>query len=138
MKTPISHIMTAAASLPKNKQAEFLQNHPKAHILAGFLNLAVNKNVVWLLPEGAPPYKPSDLDEWGVLVKETRRMGIFIKGGGYDDIASVKREKVFIEILEAVHKDDAQFLLLIKDKNLPEGLDLKAISKAFPGITGEE
>jgi hypothetical protein len=138
MKQPISHILTHAAQLPKNKQAEFLAGHEKAHLLAGFLNLAVNKNVKWLLPEGDPPYNPSNLDEWGMLIKETRRMNIFIAGGGYDDIAQNRREKVFIEILEAVHRDDAKLLLLLKDKKIPEGLDLKQIEKAFPGITGGE
>ena len=135
MKQPISHILSAIAQLPKNKQAEALAGHPQAHLLAGFLKLAVNKNVSWLLPEGAPPYNPSNLNEFSILIKETRRMNIFIAGGGYDNIAPNKRERVFIEILESVHADDAKLLLLLKDKKIPEGLDIKQIEKAFPGIT---
>jgi len=136
MKLPISHILTQAAGLPKNKQAEFLQTHPKAQMISSFLHLAMGANIVWLLPEGAPPYKPAEHDEWGILAKESRRMAIFIKGGQYDDLKQTRREKIFIDILEAVHKDDAKLLLLLKDKKLPEGLDPKQVVKAFPGIDG--
>lgn len=137
MKTPISHILTKAAQLPKNKQGEFLAEHPRAQLIAGFLHLALNEAVKWNLPEGDPPYKPAEHDEWGILAKETRRMNIFLVGGGYDEMKQSKREKVFIEILESVHADDAKLLLLLKDKKLPEGLDAKSIIKAFPGIDGK-
>lgn len=137
MKEPISHVLKKAAQLPKAKQGEFLSTHPKAQLIASFLHLSMNEKVVWLLPEGDPPYKPAEHDEWGILAKESRRMNIFLQGGGYDDMRPAKREKIFIEVLESVHADDAKLLLLLKDKKLPEGLDAKSIAKAFPGIDGK-
>jgi hypothetical protein len=136
MKEPISHILNKAAGLPKAKQAEFLQTHPKAQLLASFLQLAVNKNITWLLPEGAPPYKPAEHDEWGILYNESRRMYLFLEGG-HPTLSQTKRERIFIEVLESVHADDAKLLLLLKDQKLPEGLDEKQVIKAFPGIDGK-
>ncbi len=136
MKEPISHILNKAAALPKNKQAEFLRDHPKAQLLASFLQLAVNKNIKWLLPEGDPPYKPAEHDEWGILYQESRRMYLFLEGG-HPTLTQHKRERIFIDVLESVHKDDAKLLLLLKDKKLPEGLDEKQVIKAFPGIDGK-
>lgn len=136
MKEPISHILTKAAGLPKTKQAEFLQTHPKANLLASFLQLAVNKNIKWLLPEGEPPYKPAQHEEWGILYQESRRMYLFLDGG-HPTLKQTQREKIFIEVLESVHPDDAKMLILLKDQKLPVGLDEKQIVKAFPGIDGK-
>ena len=136
MKEPISHILKAAAGLPKNKQAEFLQSHPKSQLLASFLQLAVNKNIKWLLPEGEPPYKPAQHAEWGILYQESRRMYLFLEGG-HPTLKNRQREKIFIEVLESVHPDDAKLLILLKDQKLPEGLDEKQVIKAFPGIDGK-
>lgn len=136
MKEPVSHILKKAAALPKKDQAEFLRTHPRATMLAGFLQYAVNKNIKWLLPEGEPPYTPAEHDEWGILYAESKRMYLFIQGG-HPTLKQVQREKIFIEVLEAVHPDDAKLLLLLKDQKLPEGLDEKQVVKAFPGIDGK-
>lgn len=136
MKEPISHVLQKAAGLPKNKQGEYLASHPKANLIASFLHLALNENVKWLLPEGDPPYRPAQHDEWAIMYNESRRMYLFLEGG-HPNLSQLKREKIFIEVLESVHPDDAKLLLLIKDKKLPEGLDAKAIIKAFPGIDGK-
>ena len=63
-------------------------------------------------------------------------MYLFLEGG-HPTLPQLKREKLFIEVLESVHPDDAKFLLLLKDKKLPEGLDVKQVVKAFPGIDGK-
>lgn len=136
MKETISHILAQAAGLPQPKQADFLANHPKSQILSQFLQLAVNKNIKWLLPEGEPPYKPALHDEWGILAQEGRRMYLFLEGG-HPTLPQQKRERIFIEILESVHADDAKLLILLKDQKLPEGLSEKAVVKAFPGIDGK-
>jgi hypothetical protein len=45
------------------------------------LELAFHPNVGWQLPEGAPPYKPSDvLDTEGRLYHETRTIPLYLNG----------------------------------------------------------
>lgn len=89
--------------------------------------------VKFLLPDTAPPWKKNGYHGVeGMLYKETRRLGIFVKGGGYDDMNQTKREQLFISLLEDVDDNDAVLLTeMIKQKPL-KGLPLKVVTKAFP------
>ena len=47
----------------------------------------------------------------------------------------VKREQLFIELLENVTPADAKLLCAIKDKKLPwKGIDESMVREAFPGL----
>jgi hypothetical protein len=59
-------------------------------------------NVVWLLPEGVPPYTPNELvDQEHVLKKEAEKLRYFVKGF-HDNLPQAKREMMFVELLERV------------------------------------
>ncbi len=45
-----------------------------------------------------------------LLFREARRLKIFIKGGGYDELNQIKREALFISLLEDIDNDDAELL----------------------------
>jgi hypothetical protein len=73
---------------------------------------------VFELPEGAPPYKNVDMpDNWGYnrLPKELRKFKYFFKG---NQLHAIKREKIFIEVLESLSPDEAKLVLMMKDKKL--------------------
>jgi len=98
---------------------------------------AYDPAVVWTLPEGKPPYKPleSDYDQQGMLYQECRRLYLFIEGGPIKD--KTKRERLFIELLEAIDPADAVLLCAIKDKQLPDTmkhLTSDLVLQAFPGL----
>jgi hypothetical protein len=66
------------------------------------------------------------------LLDESKKLYIFIKGGS--NIPKIKKETLFIQMLEALHKDDAQALLDIKDKKLNltyKGLTENCVKEAF-------
>lgn len=96
---------------------------------------AYQPDIVWNLPEGDPPYKPCEfLDQEGRLYTELRRLYLFIKGGN-DNLKQLKREQLFIQLLESVAPEDAKLLLAMKDKKLPyKTLDLKLIKEAIPDL----
>lgn len=96
-----------------------------------------NPDIIWLLPEGAPPYKPVQKaeDAQGRFYAEIKKLYRFVKGGG-DNIKAVKREQLFIQMLEALDPDDAVMMCRVKDKKGFEGLSMKTVMKAFPGIGG--
>lgn len=73
----------------------------------------------WDLPEGDPPYKPSIYDEPGNLYQETRRFYLFIKGQSPANLHRIKRERMFIEMLEYVDAEDAKLILGMKNGKLP-------------------
>lgn len=99
---------------------------------------AFDPNVVWLLPEGEPPYKPNDLvDQEHILIKECEKLRYYIKGF-YDNLAQAKRESMFVELLERVSPDDAKLLCAIKDKKLPfNGITLQHVKEGLPGLIAE-
>jgi hypothetical protein len=68
-----------------------------------------------------------------MLYGEARKMPIFLEGSS--NINPLKREKMFIDLLESITPEDAKLLVSIKDKKLPfEGLTPETIKKAYPGI----
>ena len=68
------------------------------------------------------------------LYNEERRLYLFIKGG-HPNLKSVRREEIFIQVLESVHPREAKVLLAVKEKNLPyKGLTKKLVDEAFPGL----
>ena len=96
---------------------------------------AFDPSVKWLLPEGDPPYKPNDLvDQQHRLYTESRKLYLFIEGGN-PNLKQVRREALFIELLECLDPADAKLLLAVKDKRMPyPGVTKEVINLAFPGL----
>jgi hypothetical protein len=67
--------------------------------------------------------------------KEYTRFYNFIKGGN-DALKSLRRETMFINILEGLHPLEAEILLLVKDKKLETKYDIskEIVSEAYPDI----
>jgi hypothetical protein len=70
-----------------------------------------------LLPDGDPPFKP-DAAPIGMnptnLLSEIKKLYVFVR----KDISKVRREQLFIQLLESVHPDEANVLLAVKDQDL--------------------
>jgi hypothetical protein len=71
----------------------------------------------WALPEGEPPFKaaaePLGMTETN-LYAEFRRFYVFNRA----DLAPLKREALFINLLEGVHPKEAEMLIAVKDQKL--------------------
>lgn len=104
-------------------------------VLRTILQGAFDSRIKWLLPEGEPPYKPNDLvDQENVLIKDARKLAYFVEGP-YPGLKQVKREAMFIEMLETVAPADAKMLCAIKEKKLPwKGITVDIVNEAFPGF----
>ena len=102
------------------------------------LKYAYDPNIVWDLPEGEPPYKPCPFPAQEMrLFAEIRRLYLFLKGGN-PNLTKLRRETLFIELLESVHPSDAKILISIKDKKLPyKSITAKLVKEAFPGLIEE-
>lgn len=103
------------------------------------LKYAYDPSIKFLLPDTNPPYKPTDfLDQENRLYSELRRLYLFVEGGN-PNLTKLKREMLFIQLLESIDKNDAVLLCHIKDKKLPfKELNIKVIRKAFPDLIPEE
>lgn len=137
MTYSISEILEQASKINgKQDRIDFLRNHRNAAALKGIFSLAYSPTVQWLLPEGAPPYKPSEfLDIEGMLLKELRRMYLFVNTPGIPEIPAHKREQLFIGLLESISPNDAKLLISLKERNIPyKGLSKKFAEEAYPEL----
>ena len=107
-------------------------NAPLRQVLKG----AFDKNVVWDLPTGTPPYIANEAPigtEHGLLRNEAKRLWHFVKGADMD-LTKTQKETMFIQILEGLHKDEAEVLLGMKNKTLSKtykGLTESVVKEAF-------
>lgn len=91
----------------------------------------------WLVPEGEPPYKPlaEGTDVEGRFYSELRRLYLFIEGDRdtQKNLKQVRREQLFIDLLESIDPKDAKLLIAMKDGKLPfKGITKKLTMEAFP------
>ena len=96
-----------------------------------------DSRVTWLLPTGAPPpYEPAD--ERSVpanLLGQNKQFTYFVKGGKGDNINPLKRESIFIRLLESIHPKDAELLISMINRKAPaKTITLKLVEEAFPNL----
>ena len=137
MKTSIPQIFEEVEKAPnKETRVKVLRayNHP---VLRGILQINFNPDVKLALPEGVPPYKrdekiPAGYSETN-LFSEFRRMYIWLDPN--INLNKLKKEQLFIQLLEGIHWTEADILCLAKDKKLQtkyKNLKEDIVREAFP------
>jgi hypothetical protein len=102
------------------------------------LQSGYDPNVKWALPPGIPPYKPNDLvDQEHVLLKECEKLTYYIQGF-HENLAQLKRETMFVQLLENVAPKDAELLCTLKDKKPIKGITFQHVTEALPGLIPNE
>lgn len=135
MKLAVFEILDKVSKLKTDQEKIFALQNNNCPGLLTVLQGAFDDRIKWALPEGEPPYKPSEApDTHNVLHAEIRKMYLFIEGGN-PGLKQLRREALFIELLESVHPGDAKILLSIKEKKTPvKGLTKTIVQQAFPGL----
>ena len=121
----------------KSKKIQVLKENESLHLKA-VLIWNFDDTVVSVLPEGEVPYNKNEAPagtEHTYLAHEWKVLYNFVKGGN-DSLRSVKREQLFLQLLEGLHPDEADIICLVKDKNLTEKYKLTqpVVEEAFPDI----
>lgn len=103
------------------------------------LKYTYDNSVEFLIPSTPPPWNKNEFEDEAksLLYREARRLRIFIKGGGYDHLNQVKRESLFIGLLEDVDNDDAETLIQMITQKPFKGLTKKTLLEAFPDLIVE-
>lgn len=133
MRLSIAEIVNKATELKSvEEKVEWLRKHDNA-ALRTVLKYMYDKNVEFLIPDTAPPWKKNQyVGVEGMLYNEARRLKIFIKGGGYDNLNKVKREQLFISLLEDIDNADAELLCKMIQQKPLKGLSRNVVVTAFP------
>lgn len=137
-KKAIYQIIKECARLKSDvDKVNYLRQHdsvPLQHIM----QLAHDSSIKWALPEGTPRYKPfNGLDADGRLYSETRRLYLFLEGGN-SNLTRLKRESLFIQLLESLDAGDAELICNIKEGKFPKAINRKIVNLTWPGLIKDE
>ena len=100
------------------------------------LKAAFDPKIKFDLPEGNPPFIRNEAPagtEHTSLAAEARKLYHFVVGGN-NTINKLKKETMFIQMLEGLHTTEADLLINIKDKRLNQvykGLTEAVVKEAF-------
>ena len=122
----------------KAKRVEILKEYGNDALKALFI-WNFDDSVISLLPDGHVPYKENEVPvgtDHTSLRREYKQLFHFVKGGN-DSLSKTRRESMFIQMLEGLHPEEADIIVLVKDKSLGSKFKItKAnVEAAFPDIT---
>ncbi len=119
----------------KQRKIEVLRQYDSPS-MRQVLKGAFDPKIKWDLPEGTPPYIENEAPlgtEHTYLDQEAKRLWHFVVGADLN-LTKVKKETLFIQMLEGLSADEAKLLIGVKDKNLNniyKGLTSAVIKEAF-------
>ena len=137
--TPLFHEICTLVNNAKDKPAKIkvLQKY-RTKALEQFMKAALCPEIEWMLPAGDVPFIPNEAPEGTehtLLSQSMSKVHNYVRLNrnklnlepvvGNPDLNRTKREMMFIQLLEGLHKNEA--LLLIDAKN-------KVINKKYKGL----
>ena len=127
----------ASKQRSKAKKIEVLQEYANPALKTLFI-WNFDDTVISVVPEGEVPFKKNEVPvgtDHTSLRKEYKHLFNFVKGGN-DSLTSLRRETMFIQMLEGLHPEEAKILCLVKDKALQSKYKLtyEVIKEAYPDI----
>ena len=135
--TPLmSEVLDKVAKAKTKKQKIELLRQNNTDALRMVLKSSFDPRIEWELPEGDVPYTPNEAPEGtehNMLVHEARTLFHYIKGGN-PQLTQNRRENMFIQLLEGLHRDEAEIVVAAKDKGLHrkfKGLSSNVVREAF-------
>tara|TARA_B100001778_G_scaffold238706_1_gene199248 strand:- start:1552 stop:2010 length:459 start_codon:yes stop_codon:yes gene_type:complete len=136
---PFLHEILALASKQRTiqKKVDVLKQY-ECDALKSVLIWNFDETAISVMPEGEVPYKKNEAPlgtDHTSLRKEWKNLYHFVKGGN-DSLSNIRRESMFIQLLEGLHPEEADIICLVKDGNLETKYKLKKeiVQKAYPDI----
>lgn len=139
MKTLISQILDDfEKAKTKEAKIKILKDYENV-VLRGILQINYDERAVMDLPEGEPPFKKNKDAPMGTsesnLYVEFRRFYIWLDRSV--NLTKMRKEQLFIQLLEGIHWTEAEVVCLAKDrklqtkwKSLKEGI----VREAYPDL----
>ena len=119
----------------KPRKLKVLRDHDSV-ALRQVLRGAFDPKIEWALPKGEVPYTVNDAPigtDHTVLSQEAKRLYLFVKGGD-DTVKQNKRELLFVQLLEGLSAEEAEFLVAVVNKkvnNKYKGFTANLVKEAF-------
>lgn len=136
MKKMIYEILDEVAkSRTKEEKIRILKTN-ESWALKDIIKGSMDESVKWNVPAGAPPYIPAPEQSTPTsLYREHKKFKYFVKGvPASDGLNPVKRESLFIGLIEGIHPEDAKLVIEMVNKTKPTNLTKPIVEAAFPGL----
>ena len=118
----------------------------KIQILQEYSDDALKAILIWnfdptaisVIPSGPVPYKENEVPvgtDHTSLRREWKNLYHFVKGGN-DRLSAIRRETMFVQMLEGLHPEEAKIVCLVKDKDLESKYKITydMVQQAYPDI----
>jgi len=137
MSESIPEVLKRVARAPGKKEKSAILRAADTPTLQTILQGAFHPNIVWELPGGAPPYKP-DPSPYGmcpsILEREVRKL-LYLCRNPKMVQNPLKREGIFMQMLESIHPSEALLLVEMKDKKIVcSGLTQLLVHEVWPDL----
>ena len=103
------------------------------------LQLNYHPDAKWLLPPGAPPYVPAKEGDMtsNSFHYEVKKLDYYTDPSPHplSELPMLRREAMFVGLLERLDPQDAEMMIAIKDKKLSyKGLTYKLVKDTWPDL----
>ena len=115
----------------KPRKLKVLRDHDSIP-LRQVLKAAFDPKIEWAVPQGDVPYTVNEAPlgtDHTILGQEAKRLYLFVKGGD-NTIKQSQRELLFIQMLEGLSADEAEFLVAVVN-NKYKGFTANLVKEAF-------
>ena len=134
----VSEILQKVSSAKtKKEKVELLQEYNN-NALRAILIINFDESLEFLLPEGEVPFTPNDAPvgtEHTRLAHEYKGLYKYFKGGD-SSLKGMKREQLFVQLLEGLAEEEANLLVSACNKDIQSKYRVTkaAVAEAFPSI----
>ena len=130
-------LQKVSSAKTKKEKVELLQEYNN-NALRAILIINFDESLEFLLPAGDVPFTPNDAPvgtEHTRLDSEYRGLYRYFKGGD-NTLKGVRREQLFVQLLEGLVEDEANLLVAACNKDIQSKYRITkaVVSEAFPQI----
>ena len=139
--TPLfSEILTKLGKIKSKKDKVYYLKEHNTDSLRHIIKSSFDPKIKWQLPSGEVPYIINEAPEGTehmLLRTEGDKLWHYVNISGKSadpNIQSTVRERMFIRLLEGLHKDEAELLCAVKEKSLHQvykGCSSNVVKEAF-------
>ena len=130
-------LQKVSSAKTKAEKVSLLQEYNSPGLRA-LLIINFDESLQFLLPKGDVPYEPNDAPagtEHTRLTQEYRGLYRFFKGGD-GSLTKMRREQLFVQLLEGLYKDEAELLITACNNSIQDTYRVtkNVVAEAFPQI----
>lgn len=134
----VSEILQKVSSAKTKKEKIDLLQEYNNNALRAILIINFDESLEFLLPTGEVPFTPNDAPvgtEHTRLIQEYKGLYRYFKGGD-SSIKGMKREQLFVQLLEGLAEEEANLLVSACNKDIQSKYRVTkaVVAEAFPSI----